>query len=290
MTDVTVRRFRHLIVEHFDSTNRDIVCRRGRTGFSLHRAHDHRPLAKLRPTGCLDEVEIERWDGGQWKSVSESGSALPLRECLEYLTDDPERLFFDDDDDEPSDIRFSAMSSERSSAVHSFHGHIFLCAIGGGVVGGVFSGAVTGGLWGSLAALLCCACLVAMRKKVRTFLPQLLFLGGPILFLAGAGGVLGGGANDFISHGIWGPICGCVVGGVASVLIYSGIWMSQGIGFMVGLTLAASLIEMTQWRGEFIGLALVAIIASLSAVLYAGMARSYAKLMTRLLAQRCDVA
>jgi len=58
-------------------------------------------------------------------------------------------------------------------------------------------------------------------------------------------------------------------------LMFGGTWLARGIGFAAGLTLASRLVEIAQLRDHFVGLALVAVAAALSAAFYASLVRQY---------------
>jgi hypothetical protein len=66
-----------------------IKCRRG--GYSLFEEDSGSPVARLRPSGNGDEVEILWWSHRyKWESIGDFGGViLPLSEALEYIAEDP---------------------------------------------------------------------------------------------------------------------------------------------------------------------------------------------------------
>jgi hypothetical protein len=60
------------------------------SGYSLFSAETGKPIARLRPTGRADEVEILWWRGDRWGRIGDfGGSILPLDEALDYIADEP---------------------------------------------------------------------------------------------------------------------------------------------------------------------------------------------------------
>ena len=144
MVTVATSYFRHVIEEYFDNLDLDVVCRKKRNAYVIYWADDHLPLAKLRPTGQDDEVEVYYWDESHWRPVNEFGLVLQLTECLQYISDDPEGLFFDAD--EQHGVVPWGGSPEFAAAVCLFHRNIFSCAVLGGAAGGMASGTGLGGI------------------------------------------------------------------------------------------------------------------------------------------------
>lgn len=73
-----------------------LAVRRTRGGYSLHLEFDGTPVARLRPTGQDDEVEVLWWSHHErWEPVGDFGSlVLPLDEALQYIADDPVGCFW----------------------------------------------------------------------------------------------------------------------------------------------------------------------------------------------------
>jgi hypothetical protein len=67
-----------------------IVAERVRRGYSLLRAASGDPIARLRPTGRGDEVEILWWHRRRWGSIGDFGGLImPLDKALEHIASDP---------------------------------------------------------------------------------------------------------------------------------------------------------------------------------------------------------
>ena len=100
--------------------------------------------------------------------------------------------------------------------------------------------------------------------------------------------MLGGGVNGFVSQGVGGQLCGLVIGGLASLMVFGGRWTAWVVGFMAGLTLAARLTEMAGWRESFAGLTLIALAASAVGSAYAWFAGQYAAVVKPILSPQVD--
>ena len=73
-----------------------VIIRRARGGYSLYREKYGKPVARLRPTGHADKVEILWWSHrDKWESIGDFGGIiLPLDEALEYIVEDPLGCFW----------------------------------------------------------------------------------------------------------------------------------------------------------------------------------------------------
>ena len=65
-------------------------------GYSLFREDNGRPIARLRPCGKDDLVEIMWWSHrGKWQRVGDMGPlTMPLEAALEYIAKDPIGVFW----------------------------------------------------------------------------------------------------------------------------------------------------------------------------------------------------
>ena len=65
-------------------------------GYNLYQEGDGSPIARLRPTGENDEVEVLwRSHRNKWEPIGEFGGIyLPLDEALEYIAEDPLGCFW----------------------------------------------------------------------------------------------------------------------------------------------------------------------------------------------------
>ena len=63
---------------------------RVRGGYSLFSAASGAPIARLRPTGRGEEVEILWWRRGRWGSIGDFGGlTMPLDKALDHIAKDP---------------------------------------------------------------------------------------------------------------------------------------------------------------------------------------------------------
>jgi hypothetical protein len=67
-----------------------VVVRKTGRGYSLFSARSGGPIARLRPTGEADKVEVMWWTGERWAASGPFGIAtLPLDKALAYIADEP---------------------------------------------------------------------------------------------------------------------------------------------------------------------------------------------------------
>jgi hypothetical protein len=73
-----------------------VVVRKVGGGYSLFREPSARPVARFRPTGQGDAVEVKWWSHrGRWDDIGDFGPlVLPLDQALTYLADDPMGCFW----------------------------------------------------------------------------------------------------------------------------------------------------------------------------------------------------
>lgn len=271
MTCVSTSRLLHRIREFFRDVDLDVVCLKKKNSYTIYWADDRLPLAKLRPTGRGDYVEVYYWDEDHWESATESGLVLPLDELLQYIMDDPDGLFFETDDsgNDASEV----VSLEFAAVVHSLRGLVYMSVLVGGAVGGLFAGVGPGGAWGFLAGVVWSLPRRRWQWDVQFLLLYLAMVGTPVGLFAGAAGVLGSGVNGAVAHGAWGPICGVLAGALFSRLALAGGWLTRAIGFAAGLLVASRLMELVHLRDHFVGLALAAVAACASAGIYGWLGR-----------------
>jgi len=65
-------------------------------GYSLFRKDTGTPIARLRPTGKGDQVEVMWWSHrDKWDQIGDFGPMLmPLEEALDYIANDPLGCFW----------------------------------------------------------------------------------------------------------------------------------------------------------------------------------------------------
>jgi hypothetical protein len=72
-----------------------VMIRRAAKGYSLFREDNENPVARLRPTGKDDQVEVKWWRRGSWGQIGDFGPMLmSLDEALEFINKDPMGCFW----------------------------------------------------------------------------------------------------------------------------------------------------------------------------------------------------
>ncbi len=72
-----------------------VVIQKAAKGYSLFREDNGKPVARLRPTGKADHVEVMWWRGDRWGQIGDFGPmAMPLDEALKYIARDPMGIFW----------------------------------------------------------------------------------------------------------------------------------------------------------------------------------------------------
>jgi len=73
-----------------------VVIQKAAKGYSLFREDTGQPIARLRPTGKGDQVEVMWWSHrDKWNQIGEFGPmVMPLEDALEYIAKDPLGCFW----------------------------------------------------------------------------------------------------------------------------------------------------------------------------------------------------
>ena len=73
-----------------------VLVQKRSKGYSLFREDSGRPVARLRPTGKGDLVEVMWWSHrDQWDQIGDFGPmVMPLNKAMEYVAQDPEGIFW----------------------------------------------------------------------------------------------------------------------------------------------------------------------------------------------------
>lgn len=67
-----------------------VVVERVNKGYSLFGARTGVPVARLRPTGAADQVEILWWRRSKWGTIGDFGGlTLPLDKALDHIANEP---------------------------------------------------------------------------------------------------------------------------------------------------------------------------------------------------------
>ena len=78
MKKISAGYFRQQIEQYFDDRELDVMCERRRRAYTIIRGDDGSRLARLRPTGRGDEVELYSWNDDRWQPIATSGNVMPL--------------------------------------------------------------------------------------------------------------------------------------------------------------------------------------------------------------------
>jgi len=84
-------------IEAFNEANGGgVIIQKAAKGYSLFREDTGRPVARLRPTGKGDQVEVMWWSHrDKWDQIGDFGPMLmSLDEALEYVAKDPMGCFW----------------------------------------------------------------------------------------------------------------------------------------------------------------------------------------------------
>jgi len=265
------------IENHFDDRNYDVSCHKRKQGYTICWADTEEPLARVRPTGKDDDVEVFNWDGDRWRQVGESGLVLPLDKALEYITDDPDDLFFLNDElkEIAQDIPGFTVNPMLLLTIRMIHPYILLCAVLGGAAGGMFSDPVSAFIWATSMGTVFSFAIAIVKSGLQGSIIGIILFSIPNAIVSGVGGTIGGTISEILGGGLWGGLLGLVVGGLCTFLMFSGRFLAWIIAFSAGLTLADRLVDFLELRDQFVGLAIVALIASVAGKLYSTMAGIY---------------
>jgi hypothetical protein len=264
--------FRRQIEHHFDEMDLDVVVRKRRHAYALYWEDDDEPLAKLRPTGRDDEVEVYCWENDRWERVKETDVVQPLDEALKYITDDPADRFFDNDSDEDEDededendgLEWEPKEPKTlQEACRSVYSQLLTCSIFGAAVGGMFSD-----LWWGLAASAMVATMVCSIPNIitsrRTLLREVAIstIAAPFAFV---GSITGSAVNEGLGSGRWSIACGVIVGVSCSWMLFRGGVLAWSAGLLAGLNLANALLGIWYIENHFGSLLFVAFVAAMGA-------------------------
>ncbi len=277
MNRVSHSYFRQQIEDYFDEHDLDMAIRKRKQSYNVYWECDDEPLARLRPTGKGDEVEVFWWDDDRWQPPKEFGLALPLNEALKYVTDDPDDLFFDEDSDEedgdtdddevyiPRELR-----QDLDATARAFHLHLSACSMFGAAAGGMFAGLPWALLAGATAAFSSCAILVLWGSRGRGFVPAA-YLASMTAAAACVGSITGSAAHSALAGTFWPLVCGALVGGLCNWLLWRGGPWAWLAGFLAALNLAVSFVGQWGLDGHFSGYLMVALFATFGAGMCRGL-------------------
>jgi len=80
--------------ERIEAFNRahggSVAMHKAGRGYTLTSEHTGAPLARLRPTGDADKVQVLWWNGQRWAAPGPFGIAImPLDAALDYIASEP---------------------------------------------------------------------------------------------------------------------------------------------------------------------------------------------------------
>lgn len=269
MGKLTTSFFRNRIEDHLDEVDLDVICRKRKSGYALYWEYDREPIAKLHPTGSDDKVEIFSWEDDRWRKVQEQERTLSLDEALEYITDDPDDLFFSGDDDGES----VALDPILPDAIHYLYGHFVWVSTFGGAVGGMFSGAAAGFAGGALSGILVTGIPNLLRGRIAQAMGNVIVIGIPALVPAAVGGALGGSLHAALGSGIGWLLCSAAAGFLCSFLVLCGRFLAWVTGLAAGMMLGMRLVLAISPASDTVRFALVSVVAAASASASVAIAR-----------------
>jgi len=84
-------------IEAFNQANGGgVAIQKTAKGYSLFREDTGEPVARLRPTGQGNQVEVMWWSHrDKWDQIGDFGPmVMPLAKALKYVAKDPEDIFW----------------------------------------------------------------------------------------------------------------------------------------------------------------------------------------------------
>jgi hypothetical protein len=68
-----------------------VIVQKIARAYSLFSEHSGGPIARLRPTGEADKVQVLWWNGERWAASGPFGIAtMPLDKALDYIANEPD--------------------------------------------------------------------------------------------------------------------------------------------------------------------------------------------------------
>ena len=259
MTTKTIPNFRERIERHFDEVEWDVCFRKKRNAFALYWNEDHEPIAKLRPTGQDDDVEVLQWGGDRWRRITRSGMILGLDEALAYLTDGPLTAPGGAPETRSSKRGLQGASSTVADDVHGLIGGT---AFLGAAVGGAFSSLLTAAIVGVLGILLLLAGTHWIRGQWRVSMMLISLFGLPAMLLGLTGSLLGSSVNAALGGGVWGVVLGILVGATSSLFVFNVRALRWLLGMSAGVLIGIQVLGVVPIASQFLRFGLVAVLAS----------------------------
>ena len=206
-------------------------------------ADDEEPLARFKPVGDKDEVEVFWWNGERWRPVGEFGCVLQLHEALDFVFEDPEGIFLDEHSiEDEEDHRSSPLRFSVRPALGFVFGMVLFSGALGGALGGLFSGAGYGLVGGAVFGYLTLIVQLWRGSSLRLALFASLFFTLPTVLAGAVGGTLGATLNDAFVTQWWARAAGLLVGLLGATLLLWGRRMTSALSFLAGIALGLWLV------------------------------------------------
>lgn len=260
MKKVSANTFRNRIAEHFEELELDVICHQKRSGYAIYGDKGHQPLAKLCPTGTADEVEVYSWEDGRWRRVDDVAPVLPLNEALDYITEDLDEMFFEDEEEASVPSRGRAVVAAE---VRECCGRVLLYSMMGGATGGLFWSPVAGAVWGAVVAVLGCAGIGRLvRGRLKHAMLGMVALGVPAGISAATGGALAANVHAALGGGGGRLLCAIMAGTLFSLSIYFTPLFAWLLGLFAGVVVGLQLVDILSVTNETLRYVLVAVVAA----------------------------
>ena len=243
MVQLKSSEFRKRIESYLDEAEWDVVCQKRNGGYTLLWADDETPLARFKPTGDEDEVEVLWWNGERWRAVGEFGCVMLLHDALDFVFDDPVGVFLGEHSiEDEEDHRSGPLSLSMRPALGFVFSMVLFAGTLGGALGGLFSGAGYGSAGGVVFGCLTLVLMCWRSSNLRLALIASLFLTLPVVLAGAVGGALGATLNDAVVTQWWGRFAGLLVGLFGATLLFWGRRTTIVLSFSAGIALGVWLV------------------------------------------------
>lgn len=250
MVQLKASEFRQRIERYLEKEDWAVVCRTRKGAYTLLWADGGEPLARFKPAGFQDEVEVFWWNGARWQPVGEFGSIFRLQEALKFVFDDPECLFVNrHSSEQEEDAGYDPPPAPPRPAIGFAFSTAVVAGALGGALGGLFSGAGYGLAGGAVCSWLALFLFSWRTCTLKLALIMSAMLGLPAAAEGLAGGVLGAALNEALATPWWGRVAGLLVGGLGGMLLFNGRLATRAISFLAGVALALWLVKVLNISG-----------------------------------------
>ncbi|MFW6170521.1 MAG: hypothetical protein ACODAD_08525 [Planctomycetota bacterium] len=187
---------------------------------------------------------------------------MPLNEALDYISEDLDPQFFENEEKRPIPITRSGREMV-SAIVQDCCGRIVLYSMVAGAVGGVFVSPLAGALWGAVVATFFSAGIRQLfRWRIKQALLGIATVGIPAAIAAAAAGALAAGLHAALGSGVGWLLCAIMAGAFCSVLVLSVPRLAWLLGLFAGVVAGMQLVDLFGLRSETLRYGVVAIMAA----------------------------